>query len=126
MTRTYTILATNEELLKCPDINNLKQEYDLVLTVGEPQAVNFLFQYPISRSAANHIRALYNEADIEIDDLYVDCFSHQTLVSATITAKEIGALSLSFSLPVPKHEPVTKISKRNWLFNYKAKKVPTM
>jgi hypothetical protein len=101
MTRSYTILATNGELLTSPYINNLKQTFDLVLNVGEPEIVNFLFQFPISRSEAKTVSAIYNKNDLDIADLYVDCFNHQTLITTTLTAKEIGSLTIAFALPLP-------------------------
>lgn len=99
MIRTYTILSTNGELQKSPYIKSLNQKYDLLLSAHTPKVVNFLFQIPISRSDAHEVCAIYDEDSLVLGDIYVDCFHNQTLISTSITAKEIGSLKISFMVP---------------------------
>lgn len=99
MIRTYSILSTNGELQSSPYIKQLQQKYDLVLTTNRSQVVNFLFQIPISRSEAHQIYAMFDEQSLSVGNIYVDCFSNQTLVSANITPKEIGTMKISFVIP---------------------------
>lgn len=99
MIRTYTILSTNGELEKSPYIKKLHQKYDLLLTANEPKIVNFLFQMPISRSDAHEVCAVFDEDSLALGDIYIDCFHNQTLISTSITAKEIGSLKISFMVP---------------------------
>ena len=99
MIRTYSILSTSGELQRSPYIKELQQKYDLVLTTNRSQMVNFLFQIPISRSEAHQIYAMFDEESLTIGNIYVDCFSNQTLISTTITPKEIGTMKISFVIP---------------------------
>jgi len=99
MIRTYTILSTNGELQTSPYIKELHQKYDLLLSAHQPKVVNFLFQLPISRSDAHEVCAIYDENALEIDNIYVDCYDNQTLISTTITAKDVGCLKVSFVVP---------------------------
>jgi hypothetical protein len=99
MIRTYTILSTNGELQTSPYIKDLHQKYDLFLSAHQPKVVNFLFQIPISRSDAHEVCALYDEDALEVDNIYVDCYHNQTLISTCITAKEVGCLKISFMVP---------------------------
>jgi hypothetical protein len=99
MNRTYSILSTNGELQTSPYIKQLQQKYDLVLSANSPKVVNFLFQLPIYRTEAHEVFAMYDEDVLTIGDIYVDCFSNQTLISTTITPKEIGVMKITFVIP---------------------------
>lgn len=99
MIRTYSILSTNGELQTSPYIRDLQQKYDLVLTVNKPQVINFLFQISISRSEAHEVYSMFDEETLSVGNIYVDCYSNQTLISTTITPKDIGALKISFVVP---------------------------
>lgn len=99
MIRTYSILSTNGELQTSPYIKELQKKYDLVLDVNDTKIVNFLFQMPISRTEAHQVYAMFDEDSIIVDDIYVDCFSNQTLISAKMTPKEIGTMKISFVVP---------------------------
>jgi hypothetical protein len=99
MIRTYSILSSNGELQSSPYIRNLERTYDLVLTVNQPKIVNFLFQIPITRAEAHEVYAMFDEDTMAVGNIYVDCFSNQTLISTTITPKDIGSLKISFVVP---------------------------
>lgn len=99
MIRTYTILSTNNEMMTSPYINGLKRTFDIALTANEPKVVNFLFQFPITADEAKNIEAIYDNEMIELSNLYIECFSNQTLASAIITAKDVGSFNFSFSMP---------------------------
>lgn len=99
MIRTYTILSTNEELETSPYIKKLHEKYDLILTANKTKVVNFLFQIPILRSDAHEVCAIYDEDSLTLGNIYIDCFHNQTLISTTITTKEIGSLKISFMVP---------------------------
>lgn len=99
MIRTYSVLATSDELFRSPFVSELKQRYDVVLNINEPQVINFLFQQPLARQEANFVRALYDEHTMTVSDLHVETYKNQTLISCLILVKEVGSQSLSFLLP---------------------------
>ena len=99
MIRTYSILSTNGELQHSPYIKELEKKYDLVLSTNEPKVINFLFQISIERSEAHQIYAIFDEELLEVDEVYVDCFTNQTLVSTRLTVKEIGSFKISLVVP---------------------------
>lgn len=99
MIRTYTILSTHTEMMTSPYINGLKRTFDIVLTANEAKVVNFLFQFPITKKETTYIKAMYDEEVIEICDVFIECYTNQTLVSAIIKSKDVGSFGFAFSIP---------------------------
>lgn len=117
MIRTYTILGTHDELDHSPYIRNVHQTFDIVANVGVPTIVNFLLQFPVSIYALDAIHATYEDESLAIGDIIVERFKNQTLLSTTITIKEVGATSLTLSVPLT----IDRLS----ALSYTAKNVPT-
>lgn len=117
MIRTYTILGTNDELDHSPLIRDVHRAFDIVAPVGTPTIVNFLLQFPISIYALDAIHATYEDESLEIGDIIVERFKNQTLLSTTITIKEVGATSFTLSVPLT----IDRLS----VLPYTAKNVPT-
>lgn len=99
MIRTYSILATSDELFQSPYVSDLKHQYDVALNIYEPKVVNFLFQHPLQKFEMQFVHALHDETKLDVGDLYIEVFKNQTLISCLLTAKEIGSFSLSFFIP---------------------------
>ena len=99
MIRTYSILSTNGELQTSPYVNKMQRHFDILLSVNKPQIVNFLFQFPVDYSDGARLRAVYDRDVLKVGELMVDRFKHQTLVSAKLTAKEVGSMEISFTIP---------------------------
>ncbi len=117
MVRTYSILGTHDELDHSPFIRDVQQAFDIVLTIGKPTVVNFLLQFPISVYALDAIHASYEDDSITLGDLTVERYKNQTLLSTTMTIKEVGATSLTLSVPLT----IDQIAAPSYI----AKKVPT-
>ncbi len=115
MIRTYSILSTDRELLTSPYVHEIKKKFDIVLTINEPQVVNFLLQFPIDKTDVGGVRAVYNRSELELSDFHTESFKYQTIISATIKPKEIGSLEISLTVP-HRHSP-----SKSWLYADKRK-----
>lgn len=118
MVRTYSILGTHDELNHSPLIQGIQHTFDIVLTIGTPTVVNFLLQFPISIYALDAIHATYEDESLKLGDLFVERYANQTLLSTTMTVKEIGTTYFTLSVPLT-------LDKESGTKTYTAKKVPT-
>ncbi|MEK7639038.1 MAG: hypothetical protein AAB388_02660 [Patescibacteria group bacterium] len=120
MLRTYSIFATNQELLASPYVRALSRAHDVTLRVGEEEVINFLVQQRLSVEDEGQVYLLYDPQTLDCLTVHIERFAKQTLITLRMIAREMGSLKLGLSVPtLPQDHEVPQPSA------YTTKNVPT-
>jgi hypothetical protein len=66
---------------------------------GETELVNFLIQTNLTPDQCNNLQVIYDELSLNINSIQIRTYKFQTIVSVSITPKEIGSLRIGFEIP---------------------------
>ena len=99
MIRFYSIFVTDEDLFESPYVRRFNTFHDLILHRGKTVTVNFLLQTALTNKQQKRLRALYDPLVLTLQKVEVTPYAHQTLLTVTLTPKELGSIRLGFSYP---------------------------
>lgn len=99
MKRFYSLFVTDDKLLASPYIRRFNFLNDLTVNIGETEKIRFLLQAPLNAKQQEKLKVHYDPTSLRLEDIKIDRFPHQTLVTLTITPKELGTVSIGFSYP---------------------------
>lgn len=99
MIRFYSLFVTDDELLASPYIRRFNVFHDLTLNRGKTETVNFLLQTTITPKQNELLNVIYDPLTLSILNVDVKTFNHQTLITVTLTPKELGSVRIGFSVP---------------------------
>lgn len=104
MIRFYSLFVTDDELLASPYVRRFNVFHDLTLNRGKTETVNFLLQTTITPEQNKRLNVIYDPLTLNISKVVIKTFTHQTLITVTLTPKELGSIRIGFS--VPQSEPL--------------------
>ena len=110
MIRFYSLFVTDDELLASPYVRRFNVLHDLTLNRGKTETVNFLLQTTITPEQIKELKVIYDPLSIDISNIDVRPFKHQTLVTVDLAPKELGSVRIGFS--VPQSKPLHKTNLR--------------
>ncbi len=99
MIRFYSLFVTDDELLASPYVRRFNVFHDLTLNRGKTETVNFLLQTTITPEQNERLNVIYDPLTLNISKIDVKAFKYQTLITATVTPKELGSIRIGFSVP---------------------------
>tara|TARA_B100000508_G_C11454054_1_gene275746 strand:+ start:316 stop:687 length:372 start_codon:yes stop_codon:yes gene_type:complete len=99
MKRFYSLFVTDDKLLSSPYIRRFNFLNDLTLNLGQSEKIRFLLQAPITAKQKEQLDLHYDPATLLVEDVEIQRFPHQTLVTLNITPKELGTVSIGLSYP---------------------------
>lgn len=111
MIRFYSLFVTDDNLLASPYVRRFNVFHDLTLHRGATETVNFLLQSPLTEKQEEQLNLIFDPHALEILDVEVKSFKHQSLITATVIPKEIGSIKLGFAFP--QTEPLHQHRLRN-------------
>lgn len=122
MIRYYSLFVTDDKLLTSPYINQSNISHDVVVHRGQVETVNFLLQTPLSKEQKDSLTVKHDSLALTVNNFKVKVFSHQTLVTVNLIAKEIGVTKIGFSFskaekPLGFHQKTVSLSKINKIKN---------
>lgn len=99
MIRFYSLFVTDDNLLASPYVRRFNFFHDLTLHRGTSETVNFLLQYPLTENQIKHLNIIYDPHTLNIEHIDVKSYSHQSLLTVTLTPKELGSIRIGFAMP---------------------------
>jgi len=99
MIRFYSLFVTDNELLASPYIRRFNTYHDLTLHRGEEETVNFLLQTPLTPKQQEQMSVMFDPLTLSLSKIDIKPFAHQTLITVTLTPKELGSIRIGFAFP---------------------------
>ncbi|MCA9355648.1 hypothetical protein KC865_03850 [Candidatus Kaiserbacteria bacterium] len=111
MIRFYSLFVTDDKLLASPYIRRFNLFHDLTLHLGKEEVVHFLLQTPITEKQQQNLNVIFDPLSFGLSKVEVKSFEHQTLITVTLTPKELGSMKLGFTFPQTEHENDSHLKK---------------
>lgn len=102
MIRFYPLFVTDNELLASPYIKNFNLFNGITLQRGHLETVNFLIQTHLTSKQCDNLNIIYDQLNLHLDKVQIKPYKHQTVVSVSIIAKEIGSMKIGLEIPEEK------------------------
>ena len=102
MIRFYSVFVTCDEIMSSPYIRELSGAHDFTLRLGEPEIVNFLLQYRIPTHLQDQLCVIYEPDLLHLERIDTERFENQTLITVSVTPKEMGSMKIGFTFPTTK------------------------
>ena len=99
MIRFYSLFVTDENLMTSPYVRRFNPFHDLTLHRSQEETINFLLQTTLTPEQYEQLNILYDPHSLNIRDVEVKTFAHQTLLTVHLTPKEIGSLRIGVAFP---------------------------
>jgi hypothetical protein len=103
MIRFYSLFVNDEKVVPSPYSQRFNPFHDLTLRRGETETVNFLLQTSLTAEQYEKMNVLFDPEVLDVKQISVRSFSHQTLVTATLSPKQSGSLRIGFAFPQSPH-----------------------
>jgi hypothetical protein len=103
MIRFYSLFVNDNTVVPSPYTQRFNPFHDLTLRHGETETVNFLLQTTLTAEQYEKMSVLFDPEVLDVRQITVKSFSHQTLVTAEITPKKNGSLRIGFAFPQSSH-----------------------
>jgi len=100
MIRFYSLFITDDQLLASPYIRRFNKLHDITLNLRKKEIVNFLLQTKLNPEQKKQLHVIYDPMEIAISKIDIKTFEHQTLLSVSLTPKELGSVRIGFSIPI--------------------------
>ena len=133
MIRFYSLFVVDDDLLASPYVRRFNVFHDITLHRGIPETVNFLLQAPLTKHQEEELNVIFDPHQLSILDVEVKNFKHQSLLTVTLVAKEVGSLRVGFAFPQtePLHQtrlqriqsPLVTVPCSQWHKKQPAKKI---
>lgn len=99
MIRFYSLFVVDDDLMTSPFINRFNVFHDLTLHRGATEKVNFLLQHPLTPEQHKKLNVIYDPHTLTIESIDTKLFKHQSLITVTMTPKELGSIRIGFAFP---------------------------
>ncbi|MCA9360856.1 hypothetical protein H6789_02455 [Candidatus Nomurabacteria bacterium] len=99
MIRFYSLFITDDDLLASPYVRRFNFFHDITLHRGETETVNFLLQTPLTSEQSKQLNIISDPSSINVLDVETKSFRHQSLVTVTLVAKEVGSIKIGLAFP---------------------------
>jgi len=99
MIRFYSLFVIDNDLLASPFVRRFNVFHDLTLHRGATETVNFLLQQPLTPEQYEKLNVIYDPHTMLIKKVEVKSFKHQSLITVTLTPKELGSIRIGFAFP---------------------------
>ena len=106
MTRSYSFLVVSDDLLTSPFVRQFSTLHDLVLRPKESVEVNFLLQRKLYPYQLEQLFIKYNPDILDIKHINTELQTHQTIIQATVTPRQVGSLHIELSFPAERPQPI--------------------
>lgn len=103
MIRFHSLFVVDDDLLASPYVRRFNVFHDLTLHRGAPETINFLVQSPLTKHQEEELSVIYDPHQLTILDVDVKAFKHQSLLTVTMVAKEVGSVRIGFAFPQTEH-----------------------
>ena len=113
MIRFYSMFVTDDKLLASPYVRRFNVFHDITLHRGVKETINFLLQRPLTPQEAEKLRVIYDPHTISLEKIEVHPYKHQSLLTVTLTPKEIGSVKIGFAVPNTKSLHESRLNKLN-------------
>lgn len=120
MIRFYSLFVTDDNLLASPFVRRFNVFHDLTLHRGATETVNFLLQTPLTPKEYDKLNIIFDPHVLTLERVEVKSFKHQSLITITLTPKELGSIKIGFAFPQTDslhqarmqslHSPLTTVS----------------
>ncbi len=111
MIRFYSLFVTDDDLLASPYVRRFNVFHDITLHRGATETISFLLQTPLSEEQYKNLNVIYDPLTIYIKEVEVKSFKHQSLITMTLSPKEIGSVRLGFAFPQNEYLHRTQMKK---------------
>jgi hypothetical protein len=122
MIRFYSLFVVDDNILASPYVRRFNVFHDITLHRGVAETVNFLLQQPLSEEQFGKLSVIYDPHTMTVEKVDVKTFKHQSLLTVTLTPKELGSVRVGFAFPQTEtlhqtrlkdiHSPLTTVSCR--------------
>jgi hypothetical protein len=99
MIRFYSLFVNDEKVVPSPYTQRFNPFHDLTLRRNETETVNFLLQTTLTHEQYEKMNVLFDPEVLDIKEISVKSFSHQTLVTVALSPKTSGSLRIGFAFP---------------------------
>ncbi len=99
MIRFYSLFVVDDALLASPYVRRFNVFHDITLHRGVSETVNFLLQHPLTPGQYEKLNLIYDPHTMTVEKVDVKSFKHQSLITVTMTPKELGSVRIGFAFP---------------------------
>ena len=102
MIRFYSMFVTDSNILSSPYIRKLNLFHDISVDRGQEETINFLLQTSLTKDQAKELNVIFDPLAINITDVKVKAYKHQSLVTITLIPREVGSHKIGLAFPQSK------------------------
>ena len=99
MIRFYSLFVTDDDLLASHYVRRFNLFHDLTVHRGKTETVTFLMQTGLTEKQYENLNVIFDPAALHLEKIDIKSYKHQTLLTVTLTPKEIGSVRIGFAFP---------------------------